>query len=138
MEHPIKISGKDGQGLKVGDVHYDTAVLRQLTADEVVAVAQASERLVFAPARDGGDPVPLLVHSPATVVVERIKRMVARLESPGGQSHPGPLNAAFLKELSSDDYDALIIGADQIDAAAAAAIKGGDKGGRSEGAGDVD
>lgn len=134
MEHPENIEGKDGTGLKVGDVHYDTVIMRQLNAAEVSQAAQAGERLVFAPARDGGDPIPLLVQSPAKVTEERICRMVARLEAGGGQSHPGPLNTAFLKELSSRDYDAMIAAAELIDAAAANVITGVDKRGRDPGA----
>ena len=137
MEHLVTVEGKEGDGLKIGDRRFDVVVMKRLNAQAVVEAQEAAEVLRFIQA--GGESVPILVQSPARVTVERIRRMVVRIESSaGGDSHPGEMNKAFLAQLSDADYDRMIEAANMLDDAAAATIKKADRSGRDGGAGSDD
>lgn len=130
MEVRVPIEGTEGNGIVVGENQFTHAVVRQLSAAELIAAAQAGEVLKILP-KIGAT----LVHSPVVTLQERVCRAVARLEAEGGAEHPGPLNKTFLQHFSAADYDRLIQALDQIDEAAAGATKRGVDLGRNDGAG---
>lgn len=96
-------------GLTVGGVTYHVLRLRVLTARDLLAAQDASEKVVHT--KDGV----ALVSSPARMGQELMRRQIERLEE-GGQTHNGPLSLEELGRLSLRDLAAVQAAADAMDA----------------------
>ena len=95
------------KGLKAGDVPQLKAVLKDLTASEIIEAAEESEKAVYAP-----DGQLTLVHSPARMGVELLCRQIVNIGSING-----PFDRSLLGKLSSADFAALQDKADELDVA---------------------
>ena len=101
-------------GLELGRTRYARAVLRPLSAGDILVAQEEAERLVYA--KDG---TLSLVMSPARMGREALRRQIAKLEAEDGQQYDGPLSVEELARLSSRDLAAVQTGAELLDAAAA-------------------
>lgn len=113
-------------GLTLGGATYDRAVLRQLTAGDILEAQEEAERLVYA--KDG---TLSLVMSPARMGREALRRQVARLEGEGGQTFEGPLGVEELGRLSGRDLAALQAGVELLDQAAVKSAEAAQNRGRA-------
>lgn len=119
-------------GLELGRVHYTRAVLRQLSAGDILAAQEEAERLVYA--KDG---TLSLVMSPARMGREALRRQIARLEGESGESYDGPLSVEELSRLSGRDLAALQAGTELLDSVAATTAEAlRDRGRSAAGGGD--
>lgn len=101
-------------GLPLGKVTYTRAILRQLTAGDILEAQEEAERLVYA--RDG---TLSLVMSPARMGREALRRQVARLEGESGETFDGPLAVEDLGRCTGSDLAALQAGVELLDSVAA-------------------
>lgn len=101
-----KVTGHLKKGLVVGEKRHRAFVLRTLTAGDVVAAQEESERLIQTP--DGYQ----LVSSPAKMGVELLRRQVVQI----GEVK-GPLEIFQLSLLSATDLEILSAHADKLDQA---------------------
>ena len=95
-------------GVTIGTVLYTEAELRQLTARDLIAAQEASEKVVRS--RDAVT----LVSSPARMGIELLRRQVKRLRG-GDSTHNGPLSVEELGRLSIADFERLRLAADGLD-----------------------
>lgn len=98
-------------GLKVGNDLLRDAVLREVTAGDIIEAQEESEKLVYAV--DGGKLVPILVASPTLVGIHVLRRQIVRI----GKVE-GPIDLVLIKKLNPIDLDALQKKADELDGAA--------------------
>jgi phage FluMu protein gp41 len=106
--------------LTLGGVEFIRAQLRELTAGDILAAQEASEKVVQQ--RDGSL---ALVGSPAAMGRELLCRRIAWLHSDDGTKHDGPLSTAELGRMSPEDLHALQQAADALDALLA--LRAGEK-----------
>ena len=104
-------------GIAVGGVTYRRAVLRQLSAGDLMEAQEAAERLVHTA---GGELA--LVSSPARMGMETLRRQVARLTGGDGPDFHGPLETTQFNALSAVDLKLLENGLDLLDKHFAAAM----------------
>lgn len=121
-------------GLTLGGVTYTRAIVRQLTAGDILEAQEEAERLVYA--RDG---TLSLVLSPARMGREVLRRQIAHLKTEGGETFDGPLGVEELGRMSGRDLAALQAGTELLDAAAtkvseAVQARGRSAAGRGDGA----
>lgn len=109
-----RVSVPLADGLLLGKVTYTRAILRQLTAGDILEAQEEAERLVYA--RDG---TLSLVMSPARMGREALRRQIARLENDCGEVFDGPLGVEELGRVSGRDLAALQAGVEVLDAAGA-------------------
>lgn len=95
------------KGLVIGDTHHTEAVLREITARDLIEAAEESEKVVLTP--DGYD----LVASPALVATNTLRRQIVRIGE-----HKGPLTLEELKRFSATDLSLLQEEAKKLDAMA--------------------
>lgn len=100
--------------LPLGKVTYTRAILRQLTAGDILEAQEEAERLVYA--KDG---TLSLVMSPARMGREALRRQVSSLEGESGETFDGPLAVEELGRLSGRDLAALQAGVELLDSVAA-------------------
>lgn len=98
------------KGLMVGNVPQTTVVLRELTAGDVVAALEESEKLIMVPGPNGMQPA--LVQSNAMMGINTLRRQIASL----GEIQ-GPLERDKFDLLSGADLEILQAEADKMDAA---------------------
>lgn len=106
-------------GLKVGNDLLKSAVLRDVSAGDVIEAQEESEKLVYAV--QGNKIVPTLVASPTLVGVHVLRRQIVRIGD-GEQAVNGPIELSLLKQLSPTDLDALQAKANEMDEAMSAEI----------------
>jgi len=99
------------KGLMLGDKPQTIAVLHDLDAAQIIAAAEASEKLVETP--DG----PALVQSPARMGAELLSRQIECIGD-----IPGPISLSMLGKLSREDLARLQEKADTMDDAVAEVI----------------
>lgn len=97
-------------GMKIGDKVYTRLTLAPLDAGEAIDAAVAGEKVRFAP--DGS---PVIVNSPITVSLERLRRQIKHLETADGEIMQGPVQISDLRKMSEHDYRKLVERADYID-----------------------
>lgn len=95
-------------GVTIGGITYHEARLRDLTAHDLMAAQEASERVVHS---KGGI---ALVSSPARMGTELLRRQVLSLHG-DGPMHNGPLSTEELGRLTMRDFDALRTAVDALD-----------------------
>ncbi len=100
-------------GIIIGSVCYTKAILRQLSAGDILEAQEEAERLVY-----GKDGSLSLVMSPARMGREALRRQVLRLTSEAGESLDGPLGIAELGRLSGRDLAAIQAGIELLDSGA--------------------
>lgn len=110
-EHTVTLD----KGITIGSKSNKQAVLKELSAGDVIEAMQESERLIMVPGPNGQEP--RLVHSNALMGVHTLRRQVARL----GEIE-GPLEIDQLALLSDRDLETLQAAADAMDAAVAQAV----------------
>lgn len=103
------------KGITVGEVQNRNAVLRELTAGDVIAAAEESERLIMVP--NGNESEPRLVLSNALMGINTLRRQIAQL----GEIQ-GPLEIEQLSLLSETDLELLQNAAESMDSAVAKAV----------------
>ncbi len=103
------------KGLSVGTQVFKEVTLKELTAGDVLAAMEESERVVMVPTENGLEPT--LLMSNASMSVNTLRRQI---HSVGELS--GPLEREQLNLLSSKDLDILQIGLVDMDKAIAKAI----------------
>ncbi|MBJ7537163.1 phage tail assembly protein [Marinomonas transparens] len=104
------------KGLTVGDKQHLNAVLRPLSAGDIIAAMEESERVIMAPNAEGKYE-PALLLSNALMGVNTLRRQVAMLGD-----IQGPLEVEQFKLLSDIDLDLLQKGVTAMDMATAKAI----------------
>lgn len=107
------------KGLTVGEKTYKEAVLRELSAGDIMAAMEESERVVMTPTSNGVEPVLLL--SNALMGINTLRRQIASL----GEIQ-GPLEREQMNLLSDVDLGLLQQGVAELDLAVAKDI--GDRG----------
>lgn len=112
-------------GLTVSGDTYNVAIVKHLTAGEILDAQEEAERLVYA--KDGSMG---LVMSPARMAREALRRQVAKLENTNGK-HDGPLNAKELGQFSSEDLSRLQAATALLDFSTALAAEGVQSRGRT-------
>lgn len=113
------------KGISVGGRPNKTAVLRELTAGDLIDAMAESERLIMVPGPNG--PEPQLVMSNALLGIHTLRRQILSL----GEIQ-GPIELEQLKLLAHEDMQLLETAVSDLDKAAAAEIISR---GRSEAAG---
>lgn len=93
-------------GLKLDEKPQLEAVLRSVTAGDIIEAGEESEKVVFT--ADG----PVLVQSPTLTGAHLLRRQVVKI----GEI-PGPLTLGQLKKLDPEDFQALQAAAATLDAA---------------------
>lgn len=104
------------KGLMVGEKQHIKATLRPLSAGDIIAAMEESERVIMAPNGEGKFE-PTLLLSNALMGVNTLRRQVASL----GEIQ-GPLEVEQFKLLSDIDLDLLQKGVTAMDMATAKAI----------------
>lgn len=101
------------QGLTIGDTVETLAVLREMTAADLIEATEESERLFHT--ADG----PCLVASPCMVGMHTLRRQIVSIGE-----HKGPLTIGELKRLSSPDLSLLQEKAMEMEQAALKGVTG--------------
>jgi phage FluMu protein gp41 len=122
-----EITVKLAQGLKIGNTSCCVAVLRELTAGDLIDAMKESERLVMVPASSGRAEPQLLI-SNTLLSINTLRRQIASI----GEMK-GPIELETLSLLSAADLSLLQGQAEAMDSARAKDIE--DRG-RSEAAGE--
>jgi phage FluMu protein gp41 len=97
-------------GLKIGDVVYRNAVIREATSGDILDAMEESEKVVLLPGRDKDEPA--LVHSPTMVGIHTMRRQIINIDE-----YKGPLSLAEVKRLHPSDLDMLQKKAEELEAA---------------------
>lgn len=100
------------KGLKVGEAVHTLAVLREVTAGDLIDATDESEKLTLTP--DGYQ----LIASPTLVGLNTLRRQVVSIGE-----HPGPLTIGEIKLLSGKDLNLLQQQAAILDGATLEAIE---------------
>lgn len=103
------------KGITVGVDQHLEAVLKELTAGDVIEAAQESERLIMVPGNNGQEP--RLVHSNALMGINTLRRQIASI----GEIQ-GPIEMDQLALLSDQDLGILQAAAEAMDTAVATAV----------------
>lgn len=98
-------------GLKIGKDVLRNAVLREVSAGDIIEAQEEAEKLVYAV--DNGKLVPTLVASPTLVGIHVLRRQVVRIGN-----IDGPIDLDMIKKLKPVDLDLLQKKADELDGAA--------------------
>lgn len=106
------------KGLQIGEDLYKEAEIRELTAADIFAAQEESERLVFAPNQDG-HMEPQMVTSPARFGQALLRRQLVRI----GQVQAKDISPEVFGRLHSLDLAALEGAANDLEQAALASIK---------------
>lgn len=124
-----------GDGIMVGGTAYRNVVLKELTAGELIDAKLASEELRLVPVSldEYGHTIsePQLVVSPMKMAIETLRRQVVSIGKISG-----PLELDMLRKLSTEDFNLLLAGAEQLDQAASLEVA--QKRGRSDSGGEAD
>jgi phage FluMu protein gp41 len=108
---PAEVTVTLVDGLKVGEDVLKDAVLREITAGDIIDAQEESEKLVLTPAG------PQLVPSPSLTGLNVLRRQIVRIGNVGG-----PLDLKMLKRLAPHDLNLLQAEADKLDQAVAAEV----------------
>jgi len=106
-----KVEVQLSKGLKLGEQTQTLAVLRELTAGDIIAASEAAEKLVQTV--DG----PMFVQSPARMGIELLALQVERVGD-----IPAPISVNMLSMLCEEDLALLQDKADELDDAVAEAV----------------
>lgn len=101
------------KGLTVGDKTYTTATLKELSAGDVIAAMEESERVIMVP-NASGSLEPTLLLSNSLMGVNTLRRQIASIGD-----IQGPIEREQLNLLSDADLLLLQQGVQEMDAAAA-------------------
>ncbi|HJW80825.1 MAG TPA: hypothetical protein VJ396_01165 [Acidiferrobacterales bacterium] len=99
------------RGLKIGADVLRDAVLREVSAGDIIEAQEESEKLVYAV--ENGKLVPILVASPTLVGIHVLRRQIVRIGNVDG-----PIDLVLIKKLKPVDLDLLQKKADELDGAA--------------------
>ncbi|MBL1321508.1 MAG: phage tail assembly protein [Methylophaga sp.] len=104
-------------GLKVGDITYKQAVLREAIAGDIMEAQEDSEKLMMVPTAEGGVEAQFVV-SPALMTGHVLRRQIKCIDD-----HQGPLDLAELKKLHPSDLNLLLDAQQKMDNASNNTLK---------------
>lgn len=108
---PAEVTVSLVDGLKVGEDVLKDAVLREITAGDILDAQEESEKLMLTPTG------PQLVPSPSLVSTNVLRRQIVRIGNVNG-----PMSRKDLSRLSPHDLNLLQAEADKLDRAVAASV----------------
>ncbi|RMG60286.1 MAG: hypothetical protein D6717_00350 [Gammaproteobacteria bacterium] len=107
----MSITVRLAKGLVVDGEPQREAVLKPLSARDIIEAGQAAERLVY------GEDGPVLLVSPSRMGAELLARQIERIGSV-----PGPISLGMFDKLSSEDLALLQAAAGDLDQAVASEV----------------
>ncbi len=104
------------KGLTIGEERHTKVVLRELSAGDLIAAMEESERLIMVPGANGAEPA--LVTSNTLMGINTLRRQVASIGSVDG-----PMEREQLSLLSNKDLEILHQGVAALDTAIVNALE---------------